>query len=119
MAACHRMKDNLRSLFSSCWKKKEDEHADELRPLIRREKEKNPLTWREFFKAMKNRAVYPLVRTRTQNILLHHLYCRFCPESASKSALSEKGAKSLYKPTIFPLLFSSTVYFQLLWFPSL
>ena len=79
MAASHRMKDNLRSLFSSCWKKKEDEQADELRPLIRGKKEKNPLTWRELFKAMKNRAVYPLVRARTQNILLHYLYCRFCP----------------------------------------
>ena len=41
--------------------------------------EKNPLTRRELFKAIKNRAVYPLVRARTQNILLHHLYCRFCP----------------------------------------
>ena len=40
MAASHRMKDNLRSLFSSCWKKKEDEQADELRPLIRGKKEK-------------------------------------------------------------------------------
>lgn len=53
MAASHRMKDNLRSLFSSCWKKKEDEEADELRPLIRGKKEKNPLTWKELFKAMK------------------------------------------------------------------
>ena len=79
MAASHRMKDNLRSLFSSCWKKKEDEQADELRPLIRGKKEKNPLTWRELFKAMKNGAVYPLVRARIQNILLHYLYCRFCP----------------------------------------
>ena len=79
MAACHRTKDNLRSLFSSCWKKKEDAQADELRPFIRGKKEKNPLTWRELFKAMKNRAVYPLVRARTQNILLHYLYCRFCP----------------------------------------
>ena len=47
------------------------------------------------------------------------LCCHCITESASKSALSEKGAKSLYKPTIFPLLFSSTVYFQLLWLPSL
>ncbi|RMX53388.1 hypothetical protein pdam_00014256 [Pocillopora damicornis] len=53
MAASHRMKDNLKSLFSSCWKKKEDEEADELRPLIRGKKEKNPLTWKELFKAMK------------------------------------------------------------------
>ena len=40
--SCHRMKDNLRSLFSSCWKKNEDEQADELRPLIRGKKEKKP-----------------------------------------------------------------------------
>lgn len=47
------IKDNLKSLFSSCWKGKEQAETDELRPLIRRTSDKTPLTWKELFHAMK------------------------------------------------------------------
>lgn len=53
MAGSHRIKDNLKSLFSSCWSKKENEEGDELRPLLRRKRDRNPLTWKELFMAMK------------------------------------------------------------------
>ena len=54
LSASHRIKDNLKSLFSSCWKKKEAEgQADELRPLLRIRRDKIPLTWKEVFLAMK------------------------------------------------------------------
>lgn len=47
-------KDNLRSLFSSCWKRNQSGEAGELRPLIRGTRDKSPLSWKELFVAMKN-----------------------------------------------------------------
>ena len=47
-------KDNLKSLFSSCWRKNQQGEAGELRPLIRGTRDKSPLSWREVFVAMKN-----------------------------------------------------------------
>ena len=44
--------NNLRSLFSSCWKRNE-RAADELTPLIRGTSYRHPLKWRELFVAMK------------------------------------------------------------------
>ena len=44
------LKENLKSLFSSCWKEREDGNRDELRPLVQR---RTPLTWNELFGAMK------------------------------------------------------------------
>lgn len=47
-------KDNLKSLFSSCWRTAETGEADELRPLIRGTRDKKPLSWKELFVAMKD-----------------------------------------------------------------
>lgn len=44
-------KNNLRSLFSSCWNR--NESVDELTPLIRGTRYRHPLKWRELFVAMK------------------------------------------------------------------
>ncbi|XP_067031737.1 uncharacterized protein [Acropora muricata] len=44
------LKENLKNLFSSCWKEREDGNRDELRPLVQR---RTPLTWNELFGAMK------------------------------------------------------------------
>ncbi|XP_074632502.1 uncharacterized protein LOC141890865, partial [Acropora palmata] len=44
------LKENLKSLFSSCWKEREAGNRDELRPLVQR---RTPLTWNELFGAMK------------------------------------------------------------------
>jgi len=47
-------KDNVKSLFSSCWRKREAGESDELRPLIRGARDRKPLSWKELFVAMKN-----------------------------------------------------------------
>lgn len=47
------IKDNLKSLFSSCWGRKEGAEAGELRPLLRGPRDKTPLTWKEIAHAMK------------------------------------------------------------------
>ena len=47
------IKDNFKSLFSSCWGRKEGGEADELRPLLRGPRDKTPLTWKEIAHAMK------------------------------------------------------------------
>ncbi|KAJ7365340.1 hypothetical protein OS493_005445 [Desmophyllum pertusum] len=54
-AASTGIKDNLKSLFSSCWGgRKEDAQTDELRPLLGRPRDKTPLTWKELALAMKS-----------------------------------------------------------------
>jgi len=47
------LKENLKSLFSSCWKEREAGNRDELRPLVRGVQRRTPLTWNELFGAMK------------------------------------------------------------------
>ena len=47
------LKENLKSLFSSCWKEREAGNRDELRPLVRGAQRRTPLTWNELFGAMK------------------------------------------------------------------
>lgn len=53
-SAFSNFKDNLKSLFSSCWKRKDTGDEGELRPLVRRTLERSPLTWAEIFVSMKN-----------------------------------------------------------------
>ena len=47
-------KANLKSLFPSCWGKREAGESDELRPLIRGSRDRKPLSWKELFLAMKS-----------------------------------------------------------------
>lgn len=47
------LKENLKSLFSICWKEREAGNRDELRPLVRGVQRRTPLTWNELFVAMK------------------------------------------------------------------
>lgn len=55
-------KDNLKSLFSSCWGRKGGE-TDELRPLLRGSRDRTPLTWKEVARAMKK-------------VLFHHWFAQ-------------------------------------------
>ena len=48
-----RFKENLKNMFSSCWKEREIGNTDELRPLVRGVQRRTPLTWNELIGAMR------------------------------------------------------------------
>lgn len=52
-SAVSRFKDNLKSLFSSCWRGREAGRPDELQPLVRGVQQRTPITWKELCEAMK------------------------------------------------------------------
>ena len=51
--AHYHFKENLKSMFSSCWKEREAGNTYELRPSVQEVPQRIPLTWNELFGAMR------------------------------------------------------------------